>query len=71
MTARVAMYHVGCRQPAFFIDYEKQAHDPIARSVYVRYPDGTRPLPGDRAKCGSCGVPIGMRELRFSRVRAS
>jgi hypothetical protein len=49
------MHRNGCGGPCWFMDEKPQ---PGALKIKgCRYPDGTFPLVGDIAKCGTCGAP--------------
>lgn len=51
-----------CGRVAFFYDDDGAPEDRI-EALRVRYPDGTRPAPGETMKCGSCGADIGPAAL--------
>lgn len=51
--------HLGCGEPAFFLDSSRAKRFHIARSEDVRHIDGSPAISGEKIVCGSCGKPVG------------
>lgn len=58
------IYHIsGCGQPAFYRKQRPYRGDVLLVDGWIRFPDGSEPIRGEAARCGSCGDPIAMDDL--------